>query len=146
MIKDTDKGFKALLARIKASKLKITVGVHAEEGSATYEGGATVAQVASYQEFGTDRIPARPFLSGWVDTNKQLIQSTIAKAGEKIVEGTDPRKALDAAAQFFAGQVQKGISAGIPPALKDSTIQRKKSSVPLIDTGQLRSSIRGHVS
>jgi hypothetical protein len=145
-VSDRDNGLKALLQRVKASKLQITVGVHAEEGAGTYEGGATVADVASYNEFGTERIPARPFLSGWFDANQSAIEKQLQKAGERITKGQDPEQALDLVAQWAAGQVQKGISAGVPPPNAASTVARKGSSKPLIgETGQLRSSIRGRV-
>lgn len=143
---DKDTGLKALLARCKASKLAITVGVHEAEGASAYEGGATVADVATWNEYGTERIPARPFLSGWFDANQADIQAKLKSAGEKIFKGADPRAALDLTAQYFAGQVQKRISAGVPPPNADSTIRQKGSSKPLIGrTGQLRASIRGHV-
>lgn len=142
-MKDTDKGLKSLLARCGKGKIRLTVGVHAEEGAGTYPGGATVADVATWNEFGTERIPARPFLSGWVDGNQGLIAATLRKAGEKIVKGAEPLAALDAAAQFFAGRVQAGIAAGVPPPNAESTAKRKGSGTPLVNTGQLRSSIRG---
>jgi hypothetical protein len=41
--------------------------------------------------------------------------------------------------------VQMRISQGIPPALAQATVDRKKSSVPLVDTGQLRSAITWQV-
>jgi hypothetical protein len=144
-VTDKDNGLKALLKRCDASKSVITVGVHAEEGAGVYEGGATVAQVASYNEFGTDRIPARPFLSGWFDANKPQIEANLKKAGEKIVQGTEVRAALDIVAQWAAGGVQKGIAQGVPPPNAASTIRQKGSGTALINTGQLRSSIRGKV-
>lgn len=145
MIKDTDKGLKSLLKRCQESKSVITVGVHEAEGGAAYEGGATVADVASWNEFGTDRIPARPFLSGWFDANITKIKSLLKSAGEKITQGTPVDQALDVVAQWAAGGVQKGIAQGVPPPNAASTIARKGSSTALINTGQLRSSIRGKV-
>jgi len=144
-VKDTDKGLKALLQRCKESKAAITVGVHAEEGAAQYEGGATVADVATYNEFGTERIPARPFLSGWFDANREQISAQLKKAGERIVKGVAVTLALDVVAQWAAGGVQKGIAQGVPPPNAPSTAKRKGSATALVNTGQLRSSIRGKV-
>jgi hypothetical protein len=160
---DKDTGLKALLARCKASKLAITVGVHSEEGAGAYPGGATVSDVATWNEYGTARIPPRPFISGWFDANTADIRAKLNAAGEKIFKGADPVATLDVTAQYFAGQVQKGISAGIPPANAESTQKGKtrgkvgrggnsrisgdasQGGTPLIDSGQLRSSIRGRV-
>lgn len=144
-ITDKDTGLKALLARCKASKLAITVGVHEAEGAGAYEGGATVADVATWNEYGTKNTPARPFISGWFDANQADIRAKLKSAGDKIFQGADPVATLDVTAQYFAGKVQQGISAGVPPPNADSTVRQKGSSKPLIRTGQLRSSIRGHV-
>ena len=47
----------------QAKGLSITVGVHDAEGSASHQStSATVADIASFHEFGTNRIPARSFL------------------------------------------------------------------------------------
>lgn len=144
-IQDKDTGMKALLRRLAASKLAITVGVHEAEGGAAYEDGTTVADVATWNEYGTEHIPARPFISGWFDSNQDDVQAKLKLAGEKIFKGAEPAAALDATAQYFAGQVQKYISAGVPPQNAESTVRQKGSTTPLIRTGQLRSSIRGHV-
>lgn len=146
MVKDVDKGAKAMLARLKKANKKITVGIHAAEGSASYEDGATVADVASWNHFGTANIPARPFITGWVDAHQADIKKQLAAANEKIVGGMDPGFAFKQFAQWAAGQVQKGISAGVPPPDADSTVRRKGSATPLINSGQLRASIRGMVT
>ena len=52
-----------------------------------------------------------------------------------------PEQLADLLGQKYVGQIQARISAGIPPPLAESTIARKGSSVPLIDTGQLRSAV-----
>ena len=53
----------------------------------------------------------------------------------------DMPKALELIGLFVKGLIQGRMSAGIPPPLKASTIARKGSSKPLINTGQLRASI-----
>lgn len=141
-----DKGLNALMARLKASKLTVTVGVHAAEGSAVEPGGATVADVATWNHFGTSRIPARPFLTGWFDAHQPEIAEKLRAAAKLVAQGTSPRDALERVALWAAGGVQAGIAAGVPPANAESTIAQKGSSTPLINTGVLRSSIRGRVS
>lgn len=145
-VKDRDKGLKALLARVLASKKAITVGVHAAEGGAAEPGGATVADVATWNHFGTSRIPARPFLTNWFDANVKEIAVKLKTAGTKIVKGTDPYDALQAVALWAEGGVKRYIAQGVPPPNAPSTVAQKGSSKPLIDTGQLRSSIRGRVA
>jgi hypothetical protein len=146
-VRDRDKGLKALLNRVLASKNGgITVGVHAAEGGAAEPGGATVADVATWNHFGTSRIPPRPFLTNWFDANIQEVSTRLKAAGAAIVKGDDPYKALQRVALWAEGGVKRYIAEGVPPDNADSTVAKKGSSKPLIDTGQLRSSIRGKVA
>lgn len=139
-VKDVDKGVKALLARLADANGSITVGVHADSGNEP--GGSSTVDVASYQEFGTDTIPARSFLRAWFDGNGPKIRDTLRRAGNAVVAGRlTPKQALGQAGDIFVGEIQKRIVGGIAPDLKDNTIRRKGSNTPLVDTGHLKSSI-----
>lgn len=139
------------------ARAKITVGIHGAEGDAMHaeatfaEDGAlepsselTVAEVGSFHEFGTSTIPQRSFIRAWFDEsvaeNRELLNSQLklAIAGKLTLEA-----ALERCALKFEASVRKRIRARIPPPLAQSTIDRKGSTTPLIDTGQLVSSIRG---
>lgn len=146
-IRDVDRGYKKLMSSLDAQRvpLALTVGVHEEDGGGTYEGGMTVAEVAEAHEYGLG-VPARPWLSGWVDENEAQILDQIQTVEEAALKsGASRATRLDALAQRLAGDVQGRISGGIPPELAPATIARKGSSVPLIDKGQFRSNIRGKV-
>lgn len=54
-------------------------------------------------------------------------------------------KELERVGLWAQGSIQQRISDGIPPPNAESTIRRKGSSTPLIDTGQLRTSIKYRV-
>lgn len=138
-------------------KARITIGIHASEGDgihddATFEadgaltpGAAlTVAEVGAFHEFGTRNIPQRSFIRAWFDgaiqENKALVQSQLAL----VVAGRLPlEQALERVALKCEADVKRRMRNRIPPPLKPETIKRKGSSVPLIDTGQLRAAIRG---
>lgn len=143
-ITDTDRGMRDLLARCKSANTSITVGVHGPEGGETHEGGgsATVADVANYNEFGTWRIPARSFIGAWFDEYYPENRGHFTDALRAVVKGPlTLAQALAALGALFVGQVQRRIVQGIPPPNAERTIQRKGSSKPLVDTGQLKSSI-----
>lgn len=148
-VKDTGSARVKALAKALASigQYQVTVGVHAEDGGATYDGGATVSDIATFHEFGTATIPARSFVRAWADGARAEIQSDLQGLAEAIVAGkvANPETGLRALAARWVGQVQDRISDGIPPPLAESTIARKGSATALIDTGQLRSSIRARV-
>jgi hypothetical protein len=66
---------------------------------------------------------------------------------QAVIAGKVPnvRVALDRLGAKFVGDIQRRIKAHIPPPLQQSTIDRKGSSTPLIDTGVLWSSITHEV-
>jgi hypothetical protein len=145
-IRDTDKGFRALVDSFKANpKTTITVGIHAREGAAAHKGskfGETVADVATLQEFGADGIPQRSFLRAWFDENQAQTAEATKRMLQSVMQGKRTKQAaLELLGQAFVGQIQKRIAQGIAPPNSPDTIARKGSSTPLIDTGQMRSAI-----
>lgn len=160
-----------------SQKASITVGIHAEQGDAPKKEfehkigpvreGATgkeagwkarkqesldVATVAAAHEFGIGTVP-RPFVSGWVDEHSAEVQPALAKVLAAIIK-TGKGTIEDAAKRFglwAAGQMQKRMADGIPPALSPERLAEKaqltgqEKATPLILTGQLRSSIRSKV-
>lgn len=145
-IRDKDNGFRELFARIaKGKPVTVTVGVHAEEGAAS-DGKTTVAEVATYNEFGLGP-PERSFIRDWADQHEDRNLNMVRKIAESVVtgKGPTPDQAFDQIGLRFVGEIQARISGGIPPPNAPSTIAQKGSSTPLINTGQLRSSIRHKV-
>lgn len=149
-------------------KITITVGIHADAGAEKHvpppssQAGAandttaaaandtgsradlTVADVATFNEFGTSRIPQRSFIRAWVDENADFIQKTIAGQMRLVAAGKlDAETAAERIALACEGSMKQRISRGIPPPNAPATIARKGSSKPLIHTGQLRKAIRG---
>jgi hypothetical protein len=154
-VSDRDKGFRALFGRLAGAKgLSLTVGIHGPEGSEPAAGGGelTVTQIGIVHEYGLGNAykkkpGGRSFIRAWADENKEQNLATLAKIAQAVVQGKfDARTGLDRAGLLFVAQVQKRIKAGIPPALDEKTIAAKGSATPLIDTGQLWSSIRHKVS
>lgn len=86
----------------------------------------------------TVTIPARPWLSPGVNSGNEeylkIIENTIAN-GEPIKQG------LERVGLVAVGKVQKYMTELRTPANAPSTIKRKGSSNPLIDTGALRASV-----
>ncbi len=138
-------------------KARITVGIHGDEGAslkddATFEAdgaitpgsGLTVAEVATFHEFGTSTIPARSFIRGWFDESVEKNRALILSQLRLVAEGKlGLEQALERVALKCEADVKRRIRNRIPPPLAPATVQRKGSSVPLIDTGQLRASVRG---
>jgi hypothetical protein len=149
-VKDTDKGAKALVARVQkaAGPLVLTVGVHGEEGgAATQDGKTTVGDVATANEFGLG-VPERSFIRAWADEQEAENQAALRKIGEAVTKGTLPSAevGLERLGLKMVGEIQARIAGGIDPPNAPATIARKGSSTPLINYGQLRSSVRHKVT
>jgi len=86
--------------------------------------GLTLVEVATFHEFGTSRTPERSFLRATIDANKSELQTETLNIFKKVSSGS-----IDA-------------MRGLKPDLDPKTIDRKGSSKPLIDTGQLVNSIQ----
>lgn len=136
--------FKQLIEQIKASGEKaVYVGFPAEfnekvEGSDNFN----LASLAAVLEFGNERIPSRPFLRQTLAENQEKYTALFVKLFESGVSIDQIYKQIALIAQ---GDVQQNIVNGKWTANAPSTIKRKKSSKPLIDTGKLRQSVKGIV-
>lgn len=151
-VRDVDQGYQALVRRFYALEDTpvIDVGVLEAEGAKVHEGGpegdgtrpVTVLDVATWNEFGTGQIPERSFIRAWFDENLPGARELVRRLLESVAAGKrDLATVPEVLGTTFVAQIQKRMAAGIPPANAPETIARKGSSTPLIDTGQLRSSI-----
>lgn len=139
-----DRGYNETLARVfELSKgSQVTVGIHEEKGGKIHSDRLSVADIGAIHERGTATIPRRSWLSDTIDgirgkLGKELAQPLRMAIQRKI----EPNKALGIFGLYVVGQIQSRMSDGIPPPLAPQTIQRKGSSTPLIDTGQLRAAM-----
>ena len=136
--------FKQLIEQLKASGEKaVYVGFPAEfnekvEGSDNFN----LASLAAVLEFGNERIPSRPFLRQTLAENQEKYTALFVKLFES---GISIDQIYEQIALIAQGDVQQNIVNGKWTANAPSTIKRKKSSKPLIDTGKLRQSVRGIV-
>lgn len=148
-VQDVDKGYQKLVERVFAAALRkpvVTIGIHASEGSASHGdaiGAAlTVLQIGIFNEFGTASIPERSFIRAWFDENEASIRKDLTILMRTVIEGKRASdQVLEILGQRAVGQIQERIASGIAPANAPSTVAKKGSSTPLIDTGVLRSSI-----
>lgn len=110
------------------------------EGSTSY---TTILDVALANEFGTKNIPERSFLrSSFIKYNRKFQRIFIAMIRKDMADGKlDMDMLLKKAGAYWVGLVKKQITDIRKPPNAPSTIKKKGSSNPLIDTGQLRASI-----
>ena len=163
-IKDTNNSDQ-ILKKIKAlQSTTINVGILSDESE-------ELKMIASVHEFGCDiqvtnkmrgwfgangyplrkettviRIPERSFLRSGYDENIQDIANEIEQQLPNVfLNDVDPAMFMDHIGMKFAGMIKKKIRDIKSPANSDMTIERKGSSNPLVDSGNLLSSVRHEV-
>lgn len=118
----------------------VTVGIYVgfKAGEKFEENGVDVVDVAYRNEFGDDRVPSRPFMAQTVDNREPEIMGIVKKS---ITENDDINEIARLIGEGVALLMKDEIETGnfVPNA--PSTIARKGSDKPLIDTGTMRDSI-----
>ena len=101
-----------------------------------YPDGTYVANVAAYNNYGTDNIPARPFLDQFSDESPDLLRDYSAI--------TPP--VTDAVLTQMGSELQRGLQSTIrewtEPPNAQSTVDKKGFNDPLIDTELMVNSVK----
>lgn len=154
---DRDLGYKDIMKRLRGldGEHVVEVGVPADKGAEKKTAtkivngkkkkvttGVPLIVVASANEFGTDTIPERSYLRSTMDEKASEYNQLMADMVWEVLDGVlTMDQALDKLGLQAVADVQRKIVQLDDPPNAKATIERKKSSNPLIDTGQLRQSI-----
>lgn len=149
-VTDKDMGYKRILQEIKVMQSKpfVKVGILKEHGKKGHKKGkgVTVLQVAVSNEYGTGKIPARSFVRSTYDENKRKWTEVTKRIKDQILLGKiTALKGLKKIGVIIEEDIRKKIRTGDFAPNTAATIARKKSSKPLIDTGQLLQTIKSKV-
>lgn len=142
-----DAALKKLTQQFEREEMQILVGVPEGAGSYAAENGKqalTIATIAAVNEFGTadGHIPARPFLGPAIEEGAPKFVRVIELGLPKVLAGEQPMSWLmHRVGNIAKSEVQQKITDVKTPPNARSTIARKGSDNPLIDTGALRNSI-----
>jgi len=141
-------GFEELVYRTKPGGMKVGfvrgLGEHPNTDS-----GATVAEIAAYNEFGTQspkgnaHIPERPFLRTTIREQTKPVYIPLVKdlLAKMLLGQMKVAKAIGILGLKAVADVQAKIDAITSPENADYTKDKKGSSNPLIDTGHMRKSV-----
>lgn len=144
-ILDIDRGWGKIIKNMRelASK-EVRVGVQGEAGNE--KSGVNLVDVAVYNEFGTENIPARPFMSKSFDNSQRRVENLMKNEAGRLIEGRqNAEQVLKKSGLFLEGQAKKYVASPVWVPNAPSTIAKKGSSQPLIDSGLMRQSIRYEV-
>lgn len=135
----TSEGERFYAAIDELKSLEVHVGFQA--GRAAEDDGVDIANVAMWNELGTSTAPARPFLRKSVDENTDKIKAMCARQLRRLAQGASAEDILKKLGEFQVERIQRKISDGSFEPNAESTIRKKKSSKPLIDSGKMRQSV-----
>lgn len=112
-------------------------------GSGTGEGGASLAEIAIWNELGTQRIPARPFIGSTADEKRREWAEIVARINRLVLAGKiDSATASEILGQQMQADIQQKIIDLRSPPNSEATIAKKGSDNPLIDTGAMKDAVK----
>ena len=106
--------------------------------------GISVQDYAIFNEYGTSRIPARPFfrLSVGTANAQNEIKEYMKQQVEQIIQGgMSAQQAYENLGTFIVQKIKKTIASGNFAALNPQTVKKKGHGKPLMDTHSLYESI-----
>lgn len=129
------------------AELEVRIGYQQEQGPGDVvvdEDGRPreeLVDIATWNEFGTENIPSRPFMRDSVDKHMPAIGHMLMAQKDAILKGSPARKVLNTIGVFQADLIQTEMEQGDFVENAHSTIEMKGSDKPLIDTGTMKNSV-----
>lgn len=143
-VTDKDLGYSDLLVGINALAAQPAVFVGVREDSGSGVDGTPMTLIAAANEFGTSdgHVPERSFIRSTIDEKNKQYLDVLTKVTRNALDGKELAiKGLTRLGLRAVGDIQRKITKLKDPPNEPSTIKKKGSSNPLIDTGRLRQSI-----
>lgn len=116
----------------------VTYGVHRDKGVQS-RGGTNEASIASFLEFGTGMIPARPAIRTFLvspKSRKALLDEEAVDMA-RAIKKKDAMSFWEGVRSFVQQHVKQRILGGLQPSNAPSTIAHKGFDLPWVDTGRL---------
>lgn len=112
---------------------------------------ADLVDIAMWNEFGTSskfgnaNIPSRPFMRDSVDKHMEAINHMLMAQKDVLLDGATAKAILNTVGLFQQDLIQTEIEQGDFIANAPSTIKKKGSDKPLIDTGTMKNSVHYYI-
>ena len=145
-VKVRDTGWVAFFKNLKDMRdRRVRVGVlsDTDKGGLHVPGGElTLAELAGVLEFGTEdgRIPERSVVRSTFDEKREELAKLGSNLMGQVLDGKmDTARALGLLGAKAAAEMKNKITegSGVPPPNAPSTVERKGSDRPWVDTGRL---------
>lgn len=129
----------AALSKYKDMNASVRVGVLE---NATYPDGTPVAMVAFWNEYGTKRIPPRPFFRTTVSEQKK---NWVLSVQNLMKMHNDPKQVMGLIGVHMQEQIVQSINTWSDPPNSAYTIAKKGFDKPLVERGIMMRSIKSEV-
>lgn len=126
------------LSYLNSHSLKVGIP---EKTGVQKNGGATVAEYATYNEYGTKHIPARPFVSKTTDEKEGWKREQDAVVLSIYKQKYSAQQAMQRLGKLAQGDIRRTVRAIKTPANAPSTVAKKGRNNPLIETGTMARAI-----
>lgn len=142
---DRDLGYNAMMRNLeRLDGMEVVAGVLKDAGNTSK--GVSFVDIATWNEYGTRRIPSRPFIRISADTNRKAWEKLAKSCVNSVIDGASPHEAGEVVGRKMVEDIQKvfGDKSKLAPNAP-STIKKKGHDKPLIDTGELRKRVNFRV-
>lgn len=122
------------------------VGYFADGGGGkTYKNGKTVSEVAVFHEFGTSKMPARPFMSEGTDLFRRDQRAVARIIRIAINGGLSGRQLAERMGKIYRLKIRTVIRRGDFTPLSDRTVKIKGHDTVLRDTDAMYNGLENRV-
>ena len=129
------------------AELEVRIGYQRGQAASDDDNSrADLVDIAMWNELGTVNIPSRPFMRDSVDKHIPAINHMLAAQKDALLEGATAEKILNTVGLFQQDLIQTEIEKGDFVANAPSTIKKKGSDKPLIDTGTMKNSVHYYIA
>ena len=136
---DKDLGWKRIKRKMDFLDGKeIRAGVLPSAGNG--KKGTPIAEYATYNEYGTEKIPSRPFMATSADENKGW-NTPVKRAIGDIIDGAEVISQMNTVGKKMKDDIKKNVGTHRFKPLKPATVKKKGHDIQLIDSGALYDAI-----
>lgn len=144
-VQDVDLGYRRIVnAMERLDGVEISAGILRDAGTSSR--GIPLVNIAIWNEFGTRRIPSRPFVRIASDDNRRKWERLAGECVGRVIDGRSVSTVGATMGEQMKKDIQEvfGDKSRLAPNAP-STIRRKGHDKPLIDTGTLKKSVNYRV-
>lgn len=134
---DRDLGYNRIMRDLqKLYGMEVVAGMLKDSGKA--KNGASYVDIATWNEYGTGRIPSRPFIRISADINKAAWAKMAQQCVNDVIDGDNPRDAAQVVGHRMVEDIRKVFGSSELKANAPSTIAKKGRNEPLVYSGEMR--------